>query len=143
MADLTLAAGGDTATEPDSEAANASGATSRVLPWRRTLVLAAAAFLFLAVGSLRIAHGDASTAIFVFYLLPIALLAAEFGLRGGVLGAVAACVFTGAWALVLEPDLAAGDLLLRCALLMVVGPCFGLVGDRLAQAASDLALIHI
>jgi len=111
------------------------------LPWRRTTILAIAVALFLVLGGLQFAYDDPSGAIAIFYLLPIALLAAEFGLRGGVLGALAASALTVGWALVLGGDLATGEVVLRCALLVLLGTGFGLVGDRLAQAAPDRALI--
>ena len=140
MPDLTLAAGGDTA-EPDSEAANASGATARVLPWRRTTVLSVAALLFLVIAAMRVATDDPSTAVGTLYLLPITLVAAEFGLRGGVLGALAASALTVGWVLAFGVDLPAGEIVVRCLFLLLLGYCFGLAGDRLAQAAPDRALI--
>jgi len=138
--DLTLAAGGDTA-EPDSEAANASGATARVLPWRRTTVLSVAALLFLVIAAMRVATDDPSTAVGTLYLLPITLVAAEFGLRGGVLGALVASALTIGWVLAFGVDLPAGEIVVRCLFLLLLGYCFGLAGDRLAQAAPDRALI--
>ena len=141
MPEATLAAGGDSAAEPSSEAANTSGATSRVLPWRRPTVLGMAAFLFLVVATMRLVHDDPSAAIGVFYLLPMTLLAAEFGLRGGVLGGLAASALTAGWVLVLGVDFTAGEVVVRCVFFVLLGYCFGLVGDRLAQTAPDRALI--
>ena len=58
-----------------------------------------------------------------------------------VLGALVASVLTAGWIVVVGVDLATGEVLVRCAFLLALGYCFGLVGDRLAQAASDRALI--
>lgn len=80
-------------------------------------------------------------AISALYLLPIALLAMEFGLRGGVVAASAAMVLTVAWVLMLDVDIGTEEVALRCALLAFLGVCFGLLGARLSQSVSDRALI--
>ena len=142
MPELTLAAGGDNATEPDSEAANASGATSRVLPWGRGAVLAIAGLLFLAVGFAtdrpRRSEPRRSSSSTCFR--------SGSSRRSSAFEAVSWAPWQRAWSprdgrSLLDADLATGELLLRCGLLALLGPCFGLVGDRLAQAASDRALI--
>ena len=64
---------------------------------RRVAVLAVAAALFAA--HVRRAPGDQGPERLIanFYTVPIALLAIEFGMRGGVLGAAVALVLVFAW----------------------------------------------
>ncbi len=107
------------------------------------MVLAVVAALFLLVGLLRFSSADVGLTISTLFLLPIALLAMEFGLRGGALGAAAASVVLVAWVLVLDVQMASGDVVLRCALFAVLGAGFGLLGGRLSQAVSDRATIDV
>lgn len=114
-------------------AVNAAGPASRILPSGRAPTIATALVLFLLVSALRVADHDVSTAIGMFYLLPIALLAMEFGLRGGLGGATAASTLVVGWVLLGAVDLPAGEIAMRCALLVLLGTCFGLLGDQLSR----------
>lgn len=114
---------------------------ARVLPWPRRLVLVAAVALFLLVAGLRLASDDPSKAITTFYLLPIAVLGLEFGLRGGVLGSLGATALVLMWALMSDVGLGATEVGARCALLLVLGGYFGFLGTRLSQAVSDRATV--
>ena len=116
---------------------------SRVLPWPRASVLAVVGVLFVVVGVLRFVYNDPGLTISTFCLVPIAILAMEFGLRGGVLGATASSAMVVAWVLVLDVDVGTVDVVLRCLLLVTLGVGFGLLGDRLSQAVSDRAAIVV
>lgn len=120
---------------------NDLSSAGRILPWQRTGVLAVAAVLLLVVTVARFTSADPTMAITMLYLLPIALLATEFGLRGGVLGASIASVLVVAWVLLLDVDIPTGEVLLRCVILTFLGTSFGLLGDRLSQAVVDRALV--
>lgn len=72
----------------------------------------------------------------MLYLLPIALLAMEFGLRGGFGGAIAASTLVVGWVLLYAVDIPAGEVAMRCALLVLLGTCFGLLGDQLSRVSA-------
>jgi PAS domain S-box-containing protein len=114
---------------------------SRVLPWPRRRVLVVAVAFFLAIAALRLTSDDPSKAITTFYLLPIAVLGLEFGLRGGVLGGLAATALVLSWALLTDVTLGAGEVISRCVLFLLLGGYFGYLGTRLSQAVSDRAKV--
>ena len=95
-------------------------------------------FLFVAIGALRLVSDDPSFAITIFFLVPIALLAMEYGLRGGVISAAGATGLVVAWVLLRDVGLPLQEVVLRCTLLVLLGTCFGLLGDRLSQAGALL-----
>lgn len=119
--------------------ANAAGAAPRVLPWSRSTIVAIGLALFVLVASARLATDSSSTVLTMLYVLPIALLAIEFGLPGGLLSALTAIALLVAWVLLGKVDLATHEVLLRCTLLAILGVGFGLLGDRLAQAGDLIA----
>jgi len=119
--------------------ANAAGAAPRVLPWSRSTIVAIGLALFVLVASARLATDSSSTVLTMLYVLPIALLAIEFGLPGGLLSALSAIALLVAWVLLSKVDLATHEVLLRCTLLAILGVGFGLLGDRLAQAGDLIA----
>ncbi len=119
--------------------ANAAGAAPRVLPWSRSTIVAIGLALFVLVASARLATDSSSTVLTMLYVLPIALLAIEFGLPGGLLSALTAIALLVAWVLLSKVDLATHEVLLRCTLLAILGVGFGLLGDRLAQAGDLIA----
>ena len=127
--------------EADAPAARSLGATPaghglRALPWTRRTNLAIALALFIVVSALRLASDDPTTAISMFYLLPIALLAVEYGLRGGLLAATASAGLVATWIVVRDVDLDTGELASRFALLLLLGACFGLLSDRFSRASA-------
>jgi PAS domain S-box-containing protein len=107
----------------------------------RATVLGLALTLFVVISGLRLASEDPTAQIATFLLLPIALLGMEFGVRGGLLSALAAMGVVFVWLVARDVDLGVVGVLERCVPLALLGAFFGVLGTRLSQAVSDRALI--
>jgi signal transduction histidine kinase len=92
---------------------------------RRRVVLAIAALLFAATFALRLVIDDPSALVANFYAVPIALVAAELGLRAGFAAAALAVGFVFAWGAVRGVHLGVLGYVARAAVFFMVG---GLVG---------------
>lgn len=112
--------------------------SGRLLPWGRPANLMVVGVLFVALAGLRVAAGNADTAISVLYFLPITLLAVEFGIGGGIAGAAIAVGLIVGRVLVFDADLGHGEVILRCVLTAVAGMFLGLLFDRLARARDQV-----
>jgi signal transduction histidine kinase len=98
---------------------------------RRLVVIAAAALLFAATFVARLAIHDPDALIANFYVVPIALLAIEFGALAGVLGTVVAVALVFAWSLVDTVDVTWLGYSARIAALLVTGALVGRFSERL------------
>jgi signal transduction histidine kinase len=103
---------------------------------RGALVVGAAAVLFAAVFALRMGLDDPGALVANFYAVPIALLAFEFGMRGGLAGAAVAFGLVFAWHAFTEVDLDWLGYLSRAAVFVMVG---GLVGHSSERIQHDRA----
>jgi signal transduction histidine kinase len=103
---------------------------------RRVIVVAAAALLFGAAFSARIVINDPDALLANFYVIPIALLAIEFGVRGGVIGATIGFALVPAWSVINTVHVAALGYISRGAVMYVTGVVVGRFSDRLR---SDIA----
>jgi PAS domain S-box-containing protein len=93
-------------------------------------VSAVAACLFLAIFVLRFAVADPESAILLLCVIPTALVAVEFGLRGGLAAAGLSCVLVVVWALVEAPALGLTGGAMRGIAFLVVGGMVGWIVDR-------------
>lgn len=100
-------------------------------PARRAGVLAGAALLFAGTFAARLAIHDPSALIANFYVVPIALLAVEFGATAGVLAAGLALTLVAAWSLVDTVHLGVLGYSSRGAGLIVTGALVGRFSERL------------
>jgi hypothetical protein len=103
---------------------------------RRVIVLVAAALLFAAAFAARIVINDPDALLANFYVVPIALLAIEFGVRGGVIGATIGFALVPAWSLINTVHVNALGYISRGAVMYVTGVVVGRFSDRLR---SDIA----
>ena len=103
---------------------------TRAIGGRSSGVSAVAGFLFLAIFGLRLAVADPESAILLLCVIPTALLAVQFGLRGGLLGALLSCVLVAVWALVEAPSLGFVGAATRAVTFLVVGGMVGWIVDR-------------
>src|SRR4051794_12416510 len=101
---------------------------------RRWRVLAAALALFAGVFALRVVDENPDDAVTLLYLVPIALVAIEFGLAGGSISAVLACALLGTWIAVDDPGITAVGFLTRAVAFLAVGLVVGDIADRLRRA---------
>ena len=93
---------------------------------RSPLMIAIAAVLFLAIFGLRLVVHDPGALVANFYAVPIALVAAEYGVRAGLAAGAVAVGFVFAWVgyllrLVALPDSASGLAVAAVIVLLAVG----------------------
>jgi signal transduction histidine kinase len=97
---------------------------------RRVVVIALAAALFGAAFALRLAIDDPSALVANFYAVPIALLAAELGLRAGLVAAAVAFCLVIAWGAVEHVELGWLGYASRAAVFVMVGGLVGWYSER-------------
>ncbi len=114
---------------------------------RRTAILSAAALLFALSFVARLVINDPDALVANFYVVPIALVAIEFGTRAGVVAAVFALCLVLAWSGVETVHVSALGYSARMAAFLVTGAVVGRFSERLRadivqrqQAQSRLAL---
>jgi PAS domain S-box-containing protein len=98
---------------------------------RRPRVLSLAAALFVAAVALRFAMPDPRDPVLLFIVIPIALLAIEFGLPGGLAAAAAAAVAVGAWSVVADVTLSPLAFASKLSAFFLVGLLVGYLFERL------------
>jgi PAS domain-containing protein len=99
--------------------------------------LAAVVALFAAIFVLRFLDGNAEDGVTSLYILPIALLAVELGLIGGLIGVAAAVVLLGIWIGVADPGLSAVGIAIRVVVFLAVGMVVGKGADRLRRTQRE------
>jgi signal transduction histidine kinase len=104
---------------------------------RRLVVLAVAAALFALTFAARLAIDDPDALIANFYVVPITLLAIEFGTRGGVLAAAVALGLVFAWSVLQTVHLGVLGYTARGAALLVSGAVVGRFSDRLREDVAE------
>ncbi|HEV3323744.1 MAG TPA: GAF domain-containing sensor histidine kinase [Solirubrobacteraceae bacterium] len=104
---------------------------------RRLVVLAVAAALFALTFAARLAIKDPDTLIANFYVVPIALLAIEFGTRGGLIAAAVALGLVFAWSVLQAVHLGVLGYTARGAALLVSGAVVGRFADRLREDVAE------
>ena len=108
-------------------------------PTRRVAIAVVALALFTAVFAVRQLIDDPSALVANFYAVPIALLAAEFGMRAGLAAAAFALGLVVAWGALRGVHLGWLGYLSRAAVLVTVGGIVGAYADRVQR---DLAIRH-
>jgi hypothetical protein len=98
---------------------------------RRRAILILAAVLFAATFASRLAIHDPSALIANFYAIPIALVAAEFGLRAGLAASAVGIGLVFAWGVAKGVDVGALGYVARAAVLITVGGVVGRYSDTL------------
>lgn len=104
---------------------------------RRLVVLAVAGVLFAVTFAARLAIKDPDALIANFYVVPITLLAIEFGTRGGVLAAAVALGLVFAWSVLQTVHLGVLGYTARGAALLVSGAVVGRFSDRLREDVAE------
>jgi len=98
---------------------------------RRQAVVALAVALFAGTFCARLAVHDPSALLANFYTVPIAILAIEFGLRGGLAAAAVAFALVLAWGEIKRLDVGVLGYVSRLAVFVVVGGLVGRFAERL------------
>jgi len=104
---------------------------------RRLAVLGVSAALFAVIFAVRLAVDDPDALIANFYVVPIALLAIEFGTRPGVLAALLALGLVFAWSVIQTVHVDALGYTSRGAVLLITGALVGHVSDRLRHDIAE------
>jgi diguanylate cyclase (GGDEF)-like protein len=99
---------------------------------RHVLVVCAVALMFAIVGVLRFATG-ASDPVLVLAAVPVAVLAVEFGLLGGIIGTAVAFAMTLAWVVVDDVSMGFVEWVWRLAVFPVVAVALAEFGTRLRE----------
>jgi diguanylate cyclase (GGDEF)-like protein/PAS domain S-box-containing protein len=101
----------------------------------RTRTVAIAAFLFAAVFALRMSTDAAGTGVGFLYVVPIVMLAVEFGRHAALAAAGVAMVLFAIWANTVAPETVdAVGYLSRATVFVLVGWVTGLMAERLRRA---------
>jgi signal transduction histidine kinase len=114
---------------------------------RSAAIIAAAVVLFAAAFASRLAVNDPNALLANFYIIPIALLAIEFGIRAGLIAAAVAFALVPAWSVINSVHVDALGYVSRGAAFLVTGAVVGRFSERLRHdvaerqdAERDLAL---
>jgi PAS domain S-box-containing protein len=102
--------------------------------WRAIAVALAA---FAVVFVLRLIDKSANDGLTLLYVVPIAIVAAEFGVAGGLVAAVVSCGLVGAWVAIEDAHLSVIGFLVRATAFITVGAALGAVADRLRRALRE------
>lgn len=122
-----------------------AAATMPVRRWaeRRIVVLTGAVVLIVGIFALRELTGSKGDAISLLYVIPVALVALELGLRGGLVAAAAATAAVALWMSTRATGLDAVALLMRALIFLAVATIAGRFSDATrATSARDGRLLH-
>ncbi len=97
---------------------------------RRILVIAGAGALFAVILVMRLVIDDPDAAILLLCAVPTALLASEFGLRGGLAGALVCFILVGVWAESEAQTVGVAGYVARVVTFLLVGGFIGWTTDR-------------
>jgi signal transduction histidine kinase len=100
---------------------------------RAALVVALAALMFAGAFALRLVIDDPDALVANFYAVPIALLAAEFGVRGGMAAAAVAFALVPAWGVINSIDINWLGYTSRAAVFVMVGGLVGIYAERVER----------
>jgi GAF domain-containing protein/anti-sigma regulatory factor (Ser/Thr protein kinase) len=106
-------------------------------PHRNTAVATVAAVLFLAVFGARWLTHDPSSALTALYALPVALIAAAFGLRAGIAAVCLAFAMTLMWNVGQDAGLGPVGLGSRLGAFLAAGATVGIVADQAARLRKE------
>ena len=108
-------------------------APRRPSPARRAAIVALAALLFACAFAPRLAVNDPNALLANFYIVPIAVLAIEFGTRAGLIAAAVAFALVPAWSVINSVHVDALGYVSRGAAFVVTGVVVGAFSDRLRR----------
>jgi PAS domain S-box-containing protein len=103
----------------------------------RWQAIAAAAATFAVVFVFRLIDSNTGDGLTLLFVVPIVILASEFGLAGGLGAALVACGLVALWTVVQDPGLGVGGFLTRWATFLVIGLVVGAGAERLRRALRE------
>lgn len=111
----------------------AAAAPVRRWPERRVVVLLSSVLLFLAIFLLRELVKGTGDALSLLYVIPVALLALELGMRAGVLSALVATAATGVWIATVQTNIGWVGMVVRGLIYLAVGTIAGRFSDQMRR----------
>ena len=114
--------------------------TAPRLALRRLGACAAAALLFAGLYLARTRNAEIADAVLLMFVVPIAIVAFEFGLRGGLAAASSAITLVAVWDATASNAIGAIDYLTRATAFLVIGAGIGWTADM--RRALEKSLIH-
>jgi len=93
-----------------------------------------AAVLFVAIAALRVAYPAPKDAIGILFVVPIAVVATQFGIRGGLAAALVALALQGAVSAATGEFFGVGGYLVGAMGFLLLGAVVGGLSERLASA---------
>jgi signal transduction histidine kinase len=110
---------------------------------RRSAVLLGAAAMFVAIFLLRELVTGRGDALSLLYVIPVALLALELGIRAGVAAAILSIGAIGVWVATVETEIGWVGFLVRAGILLGVGTIAGRFSDRMrSHSVRDESLLR-
>jgi PAS domain S-box-containing protein len=100
---------------------------------RRAIVVAISVLLFAAVFGIRLIVGESQRGVVLFFVIPLALLAMEFGLYGGLLGALVAAALTAIFSEIIDTGAGALSYTSTAIAFLLIGAVVGLLAARLSR----------
>ncbi len=94
--------------------------------------------LFVAIFVLRVSDSNVADGEATLFLIPIALLALRFGLRGGLAGALVACALVVAWGRYDDVHFSVSGYVSRGVAFLVLGPLIGSFVDHRRRLEAEL-----
>jgi PAS domain S-box-containing protein len=113
-------------------------AGSRKVLARRGAVLGASVLFFGALYANKSGDAALADAVVIMFVVPVTILALEFGLRGGILGAAVAILLAGAWHSADAGGISDLGFAVRAITFLVVGAGIGQVADVRRRLERDL-----
>ncbi len=98
------------------------------------VVMGVAAVLFVAIAALRVAYPAPKDAIGILFVVPIAVVATQFGIRGGLAAALVALALQGAVSAATGEFFGVGGYLVGAMGFLLLGAVVGGLSERLASA---------
>ena len=104
---------------------------------KRAAIVALAVLLFAATFAARLAISDPAALLANFYIIPIAILSIEFGIRGGLIAAAVAFALVPAWSVINDVHVDGLGYVSRGAAFVVTGAVVGRFSERLRRDMAD------
>ncbi|HEY1689887.1 MAG TPA: histidine kinase [Solirubrobacteraceae bacterium] len=108
--------------------------------YRRKLILGGAAALFVSIFVVREISMSQHDALSVLYVIPVAIVALELGLRAGLIAAVGASAAVAIWLATRQLPFALAPLAVRASILVSVGVIAGWFSDQMHATSAAAAI---
>ena len=133
------ASAADAAADPRERSRPTRAAGLLLVPAAAALPIAVAAFVLVFLARLLYQPDDSSSGLTILYVVPVSLLAARYGLRGGLIAASVAVAGVVGWLALTDATLSLSGLLVRALAFYLMGFVVGRYADRVEQLLTSAA----